>query len=128
MNRINHAVAIVLTGTGLLLLSGCGKRELTIKSYIDGSDVVKVSENKVWIEHEDFDLPGKNGNHNYPTYVNGVAWSPEWNEKVSAPYQYVKPAFRPKDAQKIKVEKRVGRGTVSITQSPASESGTLAIR
>jgi hypothetical protein len=52
MKRINHVMAMVLVGiAGLALFTGCGQqRALTIKMLVDGSDVVKVSGNKLWID------------------------------------------------------------------------------
>src|SRR4051812_12760279 len=131
MNQMNRVVRTFLTGTAILLmLNGCSRHgpTLTIRTFIDGSDIIKVSGNNVWFEHEEFDLPGKNGGGNYPTYINGQPWMPDWTDKTSAPYEGVKPAFKPRDVNKVKLVKRMGRGTATIVQAPATESGTLAIR
>lgn|ERR1017187_1780072 len=104
--------------------SGCSnRRQLTVKAFIDGSDVIKVSNNKLWFEHDTFSLPGKT------IYVNGMAWTPKWNDKVSAEFAGLNPVFRPRDPQKIQITKRTGRGTVSIEQFPApANDETLAVR
>ena len=124
MKRINHVMAMVLAGiAGLAFFSGCGQqRALTISADIDGSDVVKVSGNKLWIEHEDFQLPQR-------IIVNGKVWIPQWTTNVSTPFESLQPLFAPRDSQKIKVSKKTGRGTVTITQRPSAENDeTLGIR
>ena len=124
MRRTSHMTVMVLIGiAGLTLFTGCGQRRaLTISADIDGSDVVKVSGNKLWIEHEDFQLPKR-------IIVNGKVWIPQWTTNVSAPFEGLQPPFAPRDPQKIKVSKKTGRGTVTITQRPSAENDqTLGIR
>jgi len=124
MKRTNRLMAMVLTGiAGLALFNGCGpRRAFTISADIDGSDVVKVSGNKLWIEHEDFQLPKR-------IIVNGKVWIPQWTTNVSTPFEGLQPPFAPRDLQKIKVSKKAGRGTVTITQRPSAENDqTLGIR
>jgi hypothetical protein len=48
---------------------------------------------------------------------------------VSAPFEGLQPPFAPWDPGKIKVSKKAGRGTVTITQRPSAENDqTLGIR
>ena len=96
MKRINHVMAMVLVGiAGLALFTGCGQRRaLTIKMLVDGSDVVKVSGNKLWIVHEDFNLPER-------IILNDKVWIPQWATNVSALYEGLQPPFAPRDIQKI---------------------------
>ncbi len=124
MKRTRHVMAMVLVGiAGLALFNGCGpRRALTISADIDGSDVVKVSGNKLWIEHEAFQLPQR-------IILNDKVWVPQWATNVSAPYGGLHPPFAPQDPGKIKVTKKAGRGTVTITQRPSAENDqTLGIR
>jgi hypothetical protein len=124
MKRINHVMAMVLVGiAGLALFTGCGQqRALTIKMLVDGSDVVKVSGNKLWIEHEQFLRPQR-------ILLNGKLWIPQWTTNVSAPFVGLQPPFAPRDPGKIKVSKKAGRGTVTIMQRPSAENDqTLGIR
>jgi hypothetical protein len=124
MKRINHVMAMVLVGiAGLALFTGCGQRRaLTIKMLVDGSDVIKVSGNKLWIEHEDFQLPQR-------IILNNKVWIPQWTTNVSAPFEGLQPPFAPRDPENIKVSKKAGRGTVTITQRPSAENDqTLGIR
>jgi serine/threonine protein kinase len=107
----------------LTFLAGLSRHTLTVRAFIDGIDVVKVSGNKLWFEHEESALPGKN------IFVNGKAWTPGWTNNVSTEFAGLNAVFRTIDAQKIQITKRVGRGTVSIAQfpSPANDE-TLAVR
>jgi hypothetical protein len=107
----------------LTFLAGLSHHKLTVRAYIDGIDVIKVSGNKLWFEHEESALPGKN------IFVNGKAWTPGWTNNVSTEFAGLNAVFRPIDAQKIQITKRVGRGTVSVAQfpSPANDE-TLAVR
>jgi hypothetical protein len=107
----------------VVFLVGLSHHKLTVRAFIDGSDVVKVSGNKLWFEHEYATLPGRN------IFVNGKAWTPSWTNNVSTEFAGLNAVFRPIDAQKIQITKRVGRGTVSVAQfpSPANDE-TLAVR
>jgi hypothetical protein len=107
----------------LTFLAGLSHHKLTVRAFIDGIDVIKVSGNKLWFEHEESALPGKN------IFVNGKAWTPSWTNNVSTEFAGLIAVFRPIDAQKIQITKRVGRGTVSVAQfpSPANDE-TLAVR
>jgi hypothetical protein len=128
MKKLKYAIGTALLGVGLLFFVGCGHKEqtFTIKIFVDGSDVVKASGNRLWIEHESASLPGKT------IYVNGQAWSPLWNDrtnKTSTEFAGLNPAFRPHDPQKIQVTKRAGRGPVSIETFPSSDNDqTLSIK
>lgn len=120
-------LGFALTG----ILSGCGIKyeSLTIRTYIDGTDIIKVSGNTLWFEHETFNLPGTEGGLNEPTYVNGVEWRPQWNNQVSAPYNGIVPAFHPQDIDRIQVSKRTGRGDVTIVDLPTPENNqTITIK
>jgi hypothetical protein len=124
MRRTSHMTALVLVGlAGLAFFSGCGQqRALTISADVDGSDVVKMSGNKLWIEHEEFQLPQR-------IIVNDKVWIPQWTTNVSTPFEGLQPPFAPRDPRKIKVSKKAGRGTVTITQRPSAENDqTLGIR
>lgn len=111
--------------TALLIHTGCGHRQqsLTVRVFVDGTDVVKIAGPKLWLEHDSFELPGKT------IYVNGAAWTPKWENKMSAPLEGVNPAFLPRDAKSVQLTKRAGRGDVSIVEMPSPENnGTLTLR
>jgi len=117
-------MAMVLIGiAGLALFTGCGQRRaLTIKMLVDGSDVVKVSGNKLWIEHEQYLRPQR-------ILLNGKLWIPQWTTNVCAPFEGLQPPFAPQDPGKIKVQKKAGRGPVTVTEMPSADNDeTLAFR
>lgn len=125
MKRLRYAMGPALLGIGLLFFSGCGHKEqsFAIRIFVDGSDVVKASGTRLWIEHATGSLPGK------VIYVNGQAWTPTWNDKTSTEFAGLNPAFRTRDPQKIQLTKRAGRGTVSIETFPSSDNDqTLSIK
>jgi hypothetical protein len=123
---IGSAIGVICVALAVVLLAfliGVGHHQLTVRAFIDSSDVVKVSGNRLWFEHESGTLPGRN------IFVNGKAWSPSWTNNVSAEFAGLNPAFRPHDPRKIQITKRVGRGTVSVAQFPSSANDeTLAVR
>ena len=124
MRRTSHMTVMVLVGiASLALFNGCGsRRALTISADVDGSDVVKVSGNMLWIEHEEFQLPKR-------IIVNDKVWIPQWTSNVSAPFEGLQPPFAPRDLQKIKVSKKAGRGKVSVVEIPTvANEQTLGIR
>jgi hypothetical protein len=124
MKRNLHLMALMLLGTmGLISVSGCGKPHvLTFRAFVDGSDVVKVSGDHLWVEHEDFQLPSA-------MFINGKPWHPVWTDKLSDQYQGLNPAFHPRDPMKVKLTQLKGRGSVSIIQPPsATNDETLAFR
>jgi len=124
MKRILHVMALMLLGVaGLVFVSGCGRPHvLAFRAVVDGSDVVKVSGDQLWIEHEEFQQPTQ-------IFINGKPWHPVWTDKVSAPFQGLRPAFSPRDSMKVKLTQLKGRGSVSIIQLPATANEqTLAFR
>ena len=124
MKRIDQVMAMTLMGlAALVCFTGCRQRPgLTIQATVDGSDVVKVSGSKLWIEHDQFNLPER-------IILNGKVWIPQWNTKVSMPYEGLQPPFLPPDVQKIRVSKAKGRGTVTVAELPsAGNDQTLSIR
>jgi hypothetical protein len=124
MKRLIRVMTLVLLGiAGLVFTSGCGRPHvLAFRAVVDGSDVVKVSGDRLWIEHEEFQLPAQ-------IFVNGKPWHPVWTDKTSEQYQGLSPAFHPSSSTKVKLTQLKGRGSVSIIQLPASANDqTLAFR
>ena len=98
----------------MVFLSGCGKPHiLTFRAVVDGKDIVKVSGDRLWIEHVDAVLPSQ-------FFVNGKPWHPIWTGKTSAPLEGLSPAFHPRDPRKVKLTQLKGRGSVSIVELPTT--------
>jgi hypothetical protein len=118
----NHTL-VVLFST-LTIFAGCShKPALTVRAYIDGSDVINVSGDRLWIQHGTGSLPGK------LIYINGQTWTPTWTTNgISSEFVGLNPPFRVRLGQKIQVTKLIGRGVV-IQQFPSAENDqTLAAR
>jgi DNA-directed RNA polymerase subunit RPC12/RpoP len=114
----------VLLAVGMVLLAVhflAGPTTLTFRAFVDGTDVVKLSGNKLWIEHQVFTRPDK-------ISINGKKWNPVWNGNTSMPYD-LSPAFHPRHAENIKLINRAGRGTITILEMPSPENQqTLSIQ
>jgi hypothetical protein len=124
MKQTIQVMALTLLGiAGLVFVSGCGRPHvLAFRAVVDGSDVVKVSGDHLWIEHEEWQQPAQ-------IFINGKPWHPVWTDKVSAPFQGLSPAFNPRGPMKVKITQLKGRGPVSIIQLPTSANDqTLAFR
>jgi serine/threonine-protein kinase len=66
--------------TALLERQGKESCELTVRAYIGGASALRVLDGTVqWYQFRG-ELPGKQGGNDYPTYINGEAWSPTWRD------------------------------------------------
>lgn len=127
-------------------------KTIRFKALIDGADTVKIRGNKMWYEHESWELPGKSHGRDEPTIINGTKWHPGWknlnrnsgfsiagwlvrleisrpsNDNRSTVFARLNPAFNPQSPADIRLTKITGRGTVTISQMPGPENNqTLAI-
>jgi hypothetical protein len=125
------AKTTIITGILVLLAAGTttmtireieAHGSLTVRMYVDGSDIVKVRGNELWIEHDAYLLP------TIPVYVDGTRWSPSWNGNVSAKFTALRRGFHPRDPLQIKLMVAAGRGTVSLAQLPNPDNNqTLSV-
>jgi len=98
-----------------------GPKKLTFKAYVDGTDIVKLSGGRLWIEHQTWQLPTR-------MTVNDKKWNPAWNNNVCKPFQ-LRRAFKPGNPQDIKLTSQRGRGGISILEKPSpANNETLAIK
>jgi hypothetical protein len=119
-----------LAGLGLLLAVGIvcaplyfftGAKKMTLKACVDGTDVVKLRGQNVWIEHQTWQLPNK-------LMVNGKKWNPQWNGNTSAPFK-LGWGFYQRRAANIKLTSVTGRGTIAILEMPTPQNQeTLSIQ
>src|SRR5664280_496470 len=114
----------VLLAAGMVLLAVhflAGPKTATFKAFVDGTDVVKLSGKKLWIEHQAFQRPDK-------ISVNGKKWNLVWNDKTSMPYDLL-PAFNPRRPESIKLIKSAGRGNIAILERPTpANDETLSVQ
>jgi hypothetical protein len=128
--KISTLLTIMVLGLSVLLAIGivataahviAGPKTATFKAFVDGTDVVKLSGKKLWIEHQACQRPGK-------MLVNGKKWNPVWNNNTSMPCD-LSPAFKPRNPESIKLMTRAGRGTISIVEMPTpANNETLAVQ
>jgi hypothetical protein len=55
-----------------------GSCYVRVRAFIDGYSTLVLRDGAVQWEHRENALPGKHNNHNYPTYINGLPWTPQW--------------------------------------------------
>jgi serine/threonine protein kinase len=136
MSRTKITIAIVsacvLLAAGALAIafhSTSGNRHtITIKAFIDGRDIIKVQGNRVWWEHEVGAFPGDPKGGNKPTFVNGIAWRPQWDGSNSIPFEALAPVFRPKSPVQVTLNKLSGRGDAAISELPnPANTNTLSV-
>lgn len=104
--------------------ASAGRIALTIRIWIDGTVLVKVREDRVWLEHISRALPGTwvtdtDHSGNEPTIVNGVEWIPEWDGRHSRGYT-VEGGIWPLDVWHVATNELSARGRV-IKVEQASE-------
>lgn len=100
---------------------------LTFNALIDGGDEVHIQGDKVWYVHHDYAFPGKYGDGNLPTLVNGEEWLPTWTGNVSSKYEKLDPPLLTTGGDagnmvQMTVDVLRAGGTVSVQQPPTSEN------
>jgi len=115
------ACALIVVAVVMVIPCLFGPKTVTFKAYVDGTDLVKLSGRHLWLEHLEWQQPTR-------ISINGVSWLPTWSDNKTSRYT-LKRAFSSGNSQNIKLTKRVGRGTVAITEMPSRENGqTLAVQ
>ena len=115
--------------SALMLVGGCKdspKNVIKIKAIIDDKDVIKIQGNKVWWEHALGSFPGDGGNQ--PTFINDIAWRPQWDGSNSIPFEPLAPPFQPKHPEQVTLTKLSGRGDAMISELPTpANNSTLSV-
>jgi len=115
---ISTLVLIAVVATAIYTFAG--PKTLKFRTFLDGVDVIKLSGNKLWIEHQSWQMPAR-------IKINGKPWSPVWNANTSEPYT-LHPAFVPSAPEKVKLSKKAGRGAITVSELPtAANNKTLSI-
>jgi len=129
MALLSAGVLLVAGALAIAFLSPAGtKKTITIKAYIDGRDTLKIQGKKVWWEHEEAGFPGDPKGGNHPTFINGMAWRPQWDGTNSIPFEALTSLFGPKSPSQVTLTKLSGRGVAAISELPTpANSNTLAL-
>ena len=92
-----------------------GTRKITIRANIDGSDVFKIQDGKLWIEHHSWQKPVK-------VNVNGIPWLPQWTENRSDEFVAFNPPLAPIVDAAIVLRKGAGRGAVEMVEPATAKN------
>lgn len=90
-------------------------RTLTVKIRVDGDDIVKVQQGRLWIEHHSWKKP-------IGIAVNGAKWEPVWNGKNSEPL-VLDPPLAPFPDTGVRVHQIIGRGKTTLEEQPSAANG-----
>lgn len=97
-------------------------RRITIELYVDGGDVVKIGNGRLWIEHASAKKPNA-------ISINGLKWEPTWSGNTSEPFTAFVPGLAPFTSPQVSVKQTKGRGQTTVLQPPTSENQqTLSFR
>lgn len=122
-----------------LLLGGCStpapmSNRLSVMAYVDGSDVVKVRGDQIWIIHKAYELPGRWMGVNEPVIVNGdQKWFPNWNGTESDRYTIEEkdralPLNREFTSDTLDVSSKTGLGNFFVSEYPNKDNNyTLSV-
>jgi hypothetical protein len=122
------------------------KISIHIKAYIDGvSNLVFCDNYAYWLNLE-WNVPGKHGGNNFPTYINNIEWIPKWEKikqiikNVNIPKNIISenvekqtsdiftlPFTLPKEPADVKIKTNEARGEVSISQLPQKDNDYVLI-
>ena len=110
---------------------------VTVRALIDGrSDLILHGFTAQW-HHLDWAAPGVHGGHYEPTYIDGIAWHPNWensdlNAEVRVPHSMsdtfdgLTPPL-PAAPMQVTLEKQKCRGDITIIQQPSAENDFTTI-
>jgi len=102
-------------------------KTITIRAWIDGSDVVKVRGSTLWYEHLNHAMPGAwvgdvDYSGNEPTVVNGVDWVPQWDGKTSKAYTAAGGLLPAESAVTVTAVAVSARGRVVVLEQPSEKN------
>jgi hypothetical protein len=67
---------VLLAATAMA--SDLGPKEIVVEALVDGGSILHVTSDRIYWENGDHSKPGRWGNRNEPTIINGVEWMPNW--------------------------------------------------
>lgn len=125
--------ALILAVAGLF--TGCATlsdkemdANLTVRTFIDGADLLMVRGDQVWFKHLAYELPGCwQGGDEY-TYINGdQLWKPVWKGNDSNKEQILDkdralPPNKAFTADTLKVKSSGSFGRVDVAEYPSADN------
>jgi hypothetical protein len=88
---------------------------ISLKLRIDGTDVIKVKNGMLWIEHKGWQLPAD-------ISITGHAWKPKWDEDRSSAFIGFTGPLASFEGAKVVLTKSKGRGKAKISQQPSDQN------
>jgi hypothetical protein len=90
-------------------------RSVTVEVRVDGSDRIFYGDGKLWVEHGDARKP-------IDFVINGVEWTPNWDEMKSAPFSNFTVPVAPIGQARVAMKQLAGRGRVRLERSNAASA------
>ena len=99
------------------------------RGFIDGSDYLYIQYGGavVWYNHRSYNLPGMWDGHHDATYIDGVAWMPNWITNYLSDKYYSPTPHPTSDWTITSLNVNEGRGAVTVEQQPSSSNVYTAI-
>ncbi len=88
-------------------------KRIKLKLRVDGVDVIKVRDGKLWIEHKSWSKPTD-------ATVNTRSWKPTWDGNKSDEFITFVPPLAPFAGLPVEVKRTKGRGSATLKQSPSA--------
>jgi len=145
---LTKTAVYTLAATALLALAGCMSRgqlplvednKICIQVLIDGRDILYLKGDKIWIQHEAYDMPGKWAGQDLPVHIysdrdnqndrnSGQKWELKWNGNLTQQETLTNclpiPDYGEWDEDNFKVEIKTigyGRGQVLSYPNPVND-------
>ena len=104
-----------------------------MQAWIDGRSRLIISGNAAHWSNLEYDPPGRLGNGNRPTVINGKQWYPLWSHlpigqlSISDEYKQLAPPL-PRTPVTVRVTPITARGPVTVVQQPSpANQNTLIV-
>lgn len=110
----------------LIVTASLGQTSIKIRAFIDGRDQMIIKGSTVQWLHYTYAAPGRLSFQNFPTYLNDVAWFPDWpdipnaenrQKCYSSVFTDLNPAL-PSSTEFYNLTKISGTGGMFIAQQP----------
>jgi RNA polymerase sigma factor (sigma-70 family) len=110
---------------------------VTVRALIDGHDHLILKGATAQWRHFEFAAPGRINGRNEPTIINGVSWTPQWDDSdmdkevrveksMSDKFEQIQPSI-PNAPMTVSLQKIRCRGDATIAQQPSADNDFTTI-